>query len=403
MSQGKFENETLAINGRTFANYLELALIPYFFVVIIIANVNNEFFGVSSEGLILYFASTIPLSTIVILAARYALGGNDYRFKLSIHFIVAGYSASLMGLFWEGTGIMDRDSFTSLSLFFSAFGKFLLSVGILMIFFVSGLLGGLAIVNPFMEKMKLLSNYVNGGDYSVRIENDKSILEDSVFGPIAELSNSVIHTSNTVLFQLKNTMELITNSSAVLSANSEELSASANEVSSTTQTMAMGASQQAEMIESVVNQFDQVSSVINTIITQIQENTQLATEIAEETKYLALNARIEAARAGASGRGFAVVADDVRNLSEQSRLASEKIAEVAHQIKTTLGDLFESIRDVMGDIAAVSEETAASAEELAASSQEMTLNITDLSNEAQGLVDQATESEELITRYKLRD
>jgi methyl-accepting chemotaxis protein len=87
--------------------------------------------------------------------------------------------------------------------------------------------------------------------------------------------------------------------------------------------------QLAEAINQVASQF----SVLQTSADNIQRITEVIKSVAEQTNLLALNAAIEAARAGEQGRGFAVVADEVRMLAGKTASATKDIASMLMDIK----------------------------------------------------------------------
>lgn len=92
-----------------------------------------------------------------------------------------------------------------------------------------------------------------------------------------------------------------------------------------------------------VQHIDQMAQHLDGIFALLED----VKSIADQTNLLALNAAIEAARAGEAGRGFAVVADEVRNLSERSTTFNEQIRKLAHSSK----DAIAKVRDTVSHMA----------------------------------------------------
>lgn len=214
----------------------------------------------------------------------------------------------------------------------------------------------------------LIGTFSNGADYQMNSVNDASCVINQVSQDIENINSNLSNLNDDVKEQVTKLeranllIESVSASIQEISVSAQQASENTIETSSLAKNGEISTNLAIDKINKVQNTVKKSAVTVSKLGQQSQEIGQIVDvikSIADQTNLLALNAAIEAARAGEQGRGFAVVADEVRKLAEQSAESTEKIVLLINNIQTealkAVSEIEESSTEVDDGVKAVNE------------------------------------------------
>ncbi len=196
--------------------------------------------------------------------------------------------------------------------------------------------------------------------------------------------------------QTSSRADMVSSAAEQVSTNIETVAAASEEMTASIREIATSATDAAGIARDAVGIAESANGTVAKLgasSAEVGDIVKVITSIAEQTNLLALNATIEAARAGEAGKGFAVVASEVKDLAQETAKATEEISSRISAIQTDTGAAVEAIRqiaEVIEKINAYSDTIASAVEEQTATTSEIGRNVAEAATGSSNIAENIT-------------